>query len=84
MKALEMRGIHVIRGQLLQHFLMMMKASENARYSTLHLGEAGDKHPESLPRLLPHRMEVGLYTVLLVSTGEVRNELRAKLFPGVD
>jgi hypothetical protein len=40
-----------------------------------HLGEAG---------LLPHRMEVGLHTVLLVSTGKVRNELLAKLFPGVD
>jgi hypothetical protein len=37
-----------------------------------------------IPRLLPHRMEVGLHTVLLVSTGEVRNELCAELFPGVD
>jgi hypothetical protein len=49
-----------------------------------HLGEAGDELPESLPGLLPHRMEVGLHTVLLVSTGKVRNELLAKLFPGVD
>jgi hypothetical protein len=56
----------------------------NARYSTSHLGEAGDERSESLPRLLPHRMEVGLHTVLLVSTGEVRNELRVELFPGVD
>jgi hypothetical protein len=29
-------------------------------------------------------MEVGLHTVLLVSAGEVRDEPRAELFPGVD
>jgi hypothetical protein len=75
-----------------QHFLIMHSLSEgcddgsigNARYSTLHLGEAGDERPEGLPGLLPHRMEVGLHTVLLVSTGEVRNEPRAELFLGVD
>jgi hypothetical protein len=33
---------------------------------------------------LPHCMEVGLHTVLLVSTGEVRHELRTEFFPGVD
>jgi hypothetical protein len=44
----------------------------------------GDELLESLPGLLPHRMEVGLHTVLLVSTGEVRHEPRAELFPGVD
>jgi hypothetical protein len=38
----------------------------------------------SLPGLLPYRMEVGLHTVLLVSTSEVHNEPRAELFPGVD
>jgi hypothetical protein len=54
------------------------------RYSTSHLGEAGDERPESLPGLLPHCMEVGLHAVLLVSTSEVRNEPRAELFPGVD
>jgi hypothetical protein len=31
----------------------------NARYSTSHLGEAGDKRPEGLPGLLPYRVEVG-------------------------
>jgi hypothetical protein len=56
----------------------------NARYSTSHLGEVGDELLESLPGLLPHRMEVGLRTVLLVSTGEVRNEPRIELFLGVD
>jgi hypothetical protein len=54
------------------------------RYRTSHLGEAGDELPEGLPRLLPHRMEVGLHIVLLVSTGEVRNEPHAELLPGVD
>jgi hypothetical protein len=85
-------SLHVMRGQLLQHFLIMYSLSEgrddgsigNARYSTSHLGEAGDERPESLPGLLPHRMEVGLHTVLLVSTGEVRNEPRTELFLGVD
>jgi hypothetical protein len=33
---------------------------------------------------MPHCMEVGLQAVLLVSTGKVRNEPRAELFPGVD
>ena len=71
-----------MRGQLLQHFLITYSLAEgrddgsigNARYSTSHLGEVGDERPKSLPGLLPHRMEVGLHTVLLVSTGEVRNE----------
>jgi hypothetical protein len=82
----------VMRGQLLQHFLITYSLTEgrddgsirNARYSTSHLGEAGDERLQSLPRLLPHRMEVGLHTMLLVSTGKVRNEPRAELFPGVD
>jgi hypothetical protein len=81
-----------MRGQLIQHFLIMYSLSEshddgsigNARYITSHLGEAGDERPESLPELMPHRMEVGLHAVLLVSTGEVRNEPRAELFLGVD
>jgi hypothetical protein len=29
-------------------------------------------------------MEVGLYTVLLISTGEVRHKPHTELFPGVD
>jgi hypothetical protein len=81
-----------MRGQLLQHFLITYSLSEcrddgsirNARYSTSHLGEAGDERSESLLGLLPHHMEVGLHTVLLVSTSEVHNEPRAELFPGVD
>jgi hypothetical protein len=83
---------HVMRGQLLQHFLITYSLTEgrddrsikNARYSTSHLGEAGDERLESLLGLLPYRMEVGLHTVLLVSTGEVCNEPRAELFPRVD
>jgi hypothetical protein len=38
----------------------------------------------SLPGLLPHCMEVGLHTVLLVSTGEVCNKPRVELLLGVD
>jgi hypothetical protein len=85
-------SLHIMRGQLLQHFLITYSLSEcrddgsigNARYSTSHLGEAEDEHSESLPGLLPHRMEVGLHTVLLVSTGEVHNEPCTELFPGLD
>jgi hypothetical protein len=49
----------------------------NARYGTSHLGEAGDKRPESLLGFLPHCVEVGFHVVLLVSAGEVRCEPRA-------
>jgi hypothetical protein len=85
-------SLHVMRGQLLQHFLITYSLAEgrddgsiiNARYSTSHLGEVGDECPESLPGLLPHYVEVGLHTVLLVSAGEVHNEPRVELFPGVD
>jgi hypothetical protein len=81
-----------MRGQLLQHFLITYSLAEgrddgsigNARYSTSHLGEAGDERPESLSELLPHCVEVGLHTVLLVSAGKIRNDPRAELFPGVD
>jgi hypothetical protein len=85
-------SFHVMCGQLLQHFPITYSLSEgrddgsirNTRYSTSHLGEAGDELLENLPGLLPHRMEVGLHIVLLVSTREVRNEPRTELFPGVD
>jgi hypothetical protein len=85
-------SFHVVRGQLLQHLLITYSLTEgrddgsigNARYSTSHLGEAGDERPEGLPGLLPYRVEVGLHIVLLVSTGEVRYEPRVELFPGVD
>jgi hypothetical protein len=80
-------SLHVMRGQLLQHFLITYSLAEgrddgsigNAGYSTSHFGEAGDERPESLLGLLPYCVEVGLHTVLLVSAGEVRNEPRAEL-----
>jgi hypothetical protein len=79
-------------GQLLQHFFITYSLSEgrddrsirNTRYRTSHLGEAGDELSKGLPGLLPYRMEVGLHTVLLVSTGEVRNEPCAEFLPRVD
>jgi hypothetical protein len=85
-------SFHVVRGQLLQHFFITYSLSEgrddgsirNTRYSTSHLGEAGDELSEGLSGLLLYRMEVGLHTVLLVSTGEVRNEPRVELLPGAD
>jgi hypothetical protein len=48
-------SLHVMRGQLLQHLLIAYSLTEgrddgsigNARYNTSHLGEAGDKRPES-------------------------------------
>jgi hypothetical protein len=90
----EERGnsFHVMCGQLLQHLFIMYSLSEgcddrsirNTRYHSSHLGEAGDELPEGLPWFLPHFMEVGLHTVLLVSTGEVLHEPRTEFFPGVD
>jgi hypothetical protein len=85
-------SFHIMCGQLLQHFLVTYPLSEgrddggirNTRYSALYLGEAGDKRPEGLSGFLPHYMEVGLHTMLLVSAGKVRNEPCAELFPGVD
>jgi hypothetical protein len=83
---------HVMRGQLLQHLFIMYPLAEghddrsigDARYSTSHLGEAGDKCPESFSELLPYCVQVGLHVVLLVSTSKVRNEPCAELFLGVD
>jgi hypothetical protein len=85
-------NFHVMRGQLLQHLFIVHSLAEgrddrsigDARYSTLHLGEARDKRPESFSGLLPHCVEVGLHAVLLVSTSEVRCDPRAEFFPGVD
>jgi hypothetical protein len=85
-------SLHVMCGQLLQYFFITYSLTEgrddgsigNARYSTSHLGEAGDKCPESLLEFLPHCVEVGLHTVLLVSVGEVRCEPRVELFPEID
>jgi hypothetical protein len=85
-------SLHVMRGQLLQHFFITHSLTEgrddgsigNVRYSTSHLGEARDKRPESLSGFLPHRVKVGPHAVLLVSAGEVRYEPRAELFPRID
>jgi hypothetical protein len=82
----------VVRGQLLQHLFITHSLTEgrddrsirDARYSTPHLGEAGDKRPKGFPGFLPHSVEVGLHAVLLVSASKVRCELRAELFQGVD
>jgi hypothetical protein len=85
-------SVHVMRGQLLQHFLITHSLPEgrddgsigNTRYSTSYPGEARDKRPEGLSGLLPHCVEVGLHAVLLVSASEVCYEPRAELLPGVD
>jgi hypothetical protein len=81
-----------MRGQLLQHLFITYPLAEgcddrsigDTRYSTSHLGEAGDKCPESFSGLLPYCVQAGLHAVLLVSTGEVRTEPRAERFLGVD
>jgi hypothetical protein len=41
-------------------------------YGSTYLGEAGDEGPEGFSG---HDVEVGLHTMLLVQTGEVRREL---------
>ena len=56
----------------------------DTRNNAPYLGEARDKCPEHLFGFLPHCIEVGLHTVLLVSTGEVRGEPRTELFPGLN
>jgi hypothetical protein len=90
----EERGdsFHVMRGQLLQHLFITYPLEESSDdgsigdtgYSPSYLGGAGDEGLESFPGFLPHCMEVSLHAMLLVSAGEVRCELCAELFPGVD
>ena len=46
--------------------------------------EARDEGPERFPGFLPHSVEVGLHTMLLVCTGEVRREPRTELLPRLD
>jgi hypothetical protein len=80
-------SFHVMCSQLLQHLFITHSLAEghddrsigDARYSTSHLGEAGDKRPEGFSGLLPHCVEVGLHAVLLVSAGEVCCEPRRAL-----
>ena len=75
-------SFHLVCGQLLQHLLVTDPLSEsrdnrcirNTGNGSTYLGEAGDEGPERLPGLLPHGMEMGLHTVLLVRAGEVRQE----------
>jgi hypothetical protein len=83
---------HLVRRQLLQHLLVTDPLTEscdnrcigNTWKSSTHLGEAGDEGSEGFPGLLPHSVEVGLHTMLLVHAGEVYRELRAELTPGLD
>jgi hypothetical protein len=90
----EERGDHfyIVRHQFIQHLLIthpMSKSTDNGsvqdtRYGSLYLGEVGDEDPEGFLGFLPHCMEVGLHAMLLISVGEVGNELPTELFPGVD
>jgi hypothetical protein len=81
-----------MRGQLLQHLLIMYPLAESSddgsikdtRYSPPYFSEAGDESSESFAGFLPHCMEVSLHAMLLISTGEVYCEPRKELFLGVD
>jgi hypothetical protein len=85
-------SFHVMCGQLFQHLFIMYPLAESSDdgsirdtgYSPSYLSEAGDESPESFPGFLPHRMEVSLHAMLLISVGEVRCEPRVELFLGVD
>jgi hypothetical protein len=48
---------------------------EDTRYGSPYLGEARDECLERLSRFLPHSMEVGLHTMLLISISEVYFEV---------
>jgi hypothetical protein len=83
---------HIVCGQLLQHLLITYPLEESSDDGSIrdtgdcptYLGEAGNERSEGLPGLLPHCMEVCLYSVPLVSAGEVRHEPRTELFLGAD
>jgi hypothetical protein len=78
--------------QLLQHLLVtdpLAESRDDRRVGdtwngSTHLGEAKDEGPEGFSGLLPHGVEVGLHTMLLVRTGEVLRELCAELTLGLD
>jgi hypothetical protein len=85
-------SFHLVGRQLLQHLLItdpLSESRDNRRvrdtrnYST-YLGEAGDEGPKGFSGLLPHSVEVGLHTVLLIRTGKVCRELCAQLTPGLN
>ena len=90
----EKRGnaFHLVRRQLLEHLLITYPLSESSdnrrvrdmRNGTPYLGEARDECPERLSGFLSHGVEVSLHTMLLVRTGEVRNEPRTELLPGLN
>jgi len=83
---------YLMRRQLLEHVLVTYPLSESSdnrcigdtRNGTPYLGEARDEGPEHLSEFLPHSVEVGLHTMLLVRTSEVRTEPRTELLPGLD
>jgi hypothetical protein len=85
-------NFHLVSRQLLQHLLVTDPLAEgrddrrigDTRNSSTYLGEAGDKGPKGLSGLLPHGVEVGFHTMLLVRTGEVRRKLCAELTLGPD
>ena len=89
----EKRGnaIHLVRRQLLEHLLVTYPMSESSdnrcirdtRNGTPYLGEARDERPERLSGFLPHNVKVGLHTMLLVCTGEVRSEPRTTIVVAV-
>jgi hypothetical protein len=62
----------------------MMEASVIRGIVPRTLVKRGYESPESFPGFLPHCMEVGLHTMLLISAGKVRREPRVELFLGVD
>jgi len=84
--------LHLVRHQLLEHLFITYPLTEssddrwvrNTRNSTSYLGEARDEGPERLSGFLPHSVEVGLHTVLLISAGEVRDEPRTELLLGLN
>jgi hypothetical protein len=85
-------GFHLVSRQLLQHLLItdpLTESRDNGRVGdtrncSTYLGEAGDEGPEGFTGLLPHSMEVGLHSVLLVCTGKICRKLCAELTPESD
>ena len=86
------KAFHLVRRQFLEHLLITYPLTESSndrcvrdmRNGTPFLGEARDECPERLSGFLPHSVEVGLYTMLLVRTGEVRSEPRTELLAGLN
>jgi hypothetical protein len=72
-------AFYILRRQLLNNLLITHPLMENIddrciidmRYGSPYLGEARDECLECLPGFLPHRVEVSLHAMLLVSASEV-------------